>query len=94
MSNSVFMDAVRTWMATERRAARLSKELSDAYEQRDDAANVLGKLIAPRDIQVDEVISVWVRTGPKEERLVTVRLIEGETRAPRYEVSFRETRRE
>lgn len=89
MASENFTTAVREWVISTRQVASQVRSLEEAGKRRAKASNKLAKLIVPVDMEVGETISVWVSTGFREERLITVRFKDRIGEIPQFDVAFR-----
>ena len=62
----------RNWQRCARWVDDEQKRLTRGQHELVEAAVYLGRRLAPRDMQVGEVIGVWCRFSPEDERLLIV----------------------
>jgi len=85
-------DAVRDWVRSEAYCKSAAQEALKAREQKEKNANILAKIVIPEDAKSSEIFCVWVRTGFRQERLLSVKVGPRTTArggAFEFDVSFR-----
>ena len=90
MANEIFQNIVRDWTNAVLEGNKLEKEVAASAKRRKAAAELLARAIIPRDVKQGETISVWVSTGRRTERLITVKWMGGDN----YDVHYRGDERE
>lgn len=81
---------VDRWRATHEAVQRAQQALERAQAEEQEAANELGRVMCPKDMGPDEVVTTWARLNPKQERLLSITRKD----ARQYEVRWRKPRAE
>lgn len=101
MATDDFVNAVRAFVGSDREMESLRTSMVQAYDRWDKGAKALAAMVVPSDMDEGETICVWVSTGYREERLLSVKLVKMVTKTvgsglkePVYQVMFRGKPRE